>query len=459
MKEDKLTILNSDDLTIETKFLAILINAPKIRNEALIKLKSIDFLDKRHKVIFQTISDLVNTNQKPFDLTILIDDLKNRDKLDEAGGIIYLSEIVQNYTSPEFLNRYMASIQENSTRFQIATQIKKWNQILDKGNNSAQLWKLINSGINSLEPFVFRDQKNLQSIHNVVSSEIKHWKKLMVNSYNVGCSTSIAALDKKTNGFQKGDLIILAARPSMGKTALALKIAMENDLKLNNDEDQGDIIIFSLEMSENQIAQRLIRSNIPNFNFSRNDEHDLNSAEAFILKLKKINVFIDSSMGIDIYAIQLKLRNWAQKRPIKLVIIDYLQLLKPVGNRNFDNRNLEVSLWTRKLKEIARNLKIPVLCVSQLSRYVEKREDKRPLLSDLRDSGSIEQDADLVLFLYRESYYQKKNVENDKQSAINSDQPHKAEIIIAKHRNGPTGTVEVLFVPKKSTFYEIDPHE
>lgn len=447
-------------LDIEKNVLAILFNSEDARNTALQRIKREDFSSEIHQEIFVSILALAQKNDEVFTLHLLADHLAERKKLNFIGGYQYLAELTVLFVSAGFLENYLNILIKNSTNFKIKKMISAIEAFAAKTAKPDKSLNFIHQHLNDLEDFYYRDKKKFQFLPDVIDKIVEKWEDFHYSPNNIKCSTGFQILDNKINGFQKGDLIILAARPSMGKTSLLLNIALNSAVfqPKTRDREDGDIIIFSLEMSAHQLVQRIVKASIPHLNLQNIQVQDFNDIKSFSQKLADNNIYIDTSMNLDVLKMHFKLRSWAKKRKIKLVILDYLQLLKPLSQR-FENRNLEVSYWTRQLKETARELDIPVICASQLSRNVEKREDKRPLLADLRDSGSIEQDADLVLFLYRESYYQKKILKNDDKTLIsqrdNNLVPHNAEIIISKHRNGPTGIIKLLFVPEKTSFYEV----
>ena len=442
---------------IEQKILGILIGSQTARHRKLSQIKRDDFAQSQNQIIFQAIVDLSTDVAKNFDLTLLSNYLKKQKKLSNKDIDLYLTELVEDFVSDQFLDQYLKILIDHSTIRQIQQKLKDWEKTLNTKNTQPN--KLLNNidlQVKKLIDFHTRHQGMLKPLNTIVQEVVDEWKTFQNTRHKNTCTTGFSNLDNKIHGFQKGDLIILAARPSMGKTALALNIAVSNSHNYQGKDNQGDVIIFSLEMSSYQLVQRILSSHLPKVNLRYLKKDDYQEVDRFSEKLSDTNVYVDTSMAIDVHSIGFKLRSWVQKRKIRLVIIDYLQLLKPVLAEKFDNRNLEIAHWTRILKEIARELNVPILCISQLSRYVDKRDDKRPVLSDLRDSGSIEQDADLVLFLYREVYYQKKNPDQSQNVAKTKAEPSKAEVIVAKHRNGPTGSIELLFVPSEVTFYEGD---
>jgi replicative DNA helicase len=279
-------------------------------------------------------------------------------------------------------------------------------------------------------------------------------------------------LDNMLGGLQNSDLIILAGRPSMGKTALATNIAFNAAKYFSNEKENASAVMFSLEMSAEQIGLRILaeQAKIPSDKLRKGDLNEKDSIELSnaYQEIHKLNFFFDDSPNLTVSELRSKLRRYKNNYNIKLVLIDYLQLIKPEGSR--DNRVSELSEITRNLKQLAKEFDLPVISLSQLSRQVENRDDKRPLLSDLRESGSIEQDADVVMFIYRESYYLQRNEptrgpdetresyqkKHDAWKDRNEDVFNKAELIVAKQRNGPTGKVDLYFDDKFTKFLGMD---
>lgn len=266
-----------------------------------------------------------------------------------------------------------------------------------------------------------------------------------------------------TAGFNRNDLIIIAARPSVGKTAFALNIATQVATHDRGDEAPYSVGIFSLEMGADQLATRMICStgNVDSNRLRTGtmDGDDWNRFTVAVGKLSKTNIFIDDTPGIRITDIRSKCRRLKQEHGLDMILIDYLQLIQGSGSRSSDNRQQEVSEISRMLKALARELECPVIALSQLSRGVEQRQDKRPMMSDIRESGSIEQDADIVAFLYRDDYYNRGNGEEGEEAEIDAgaqDENGEIEIIIAKQRNGPTGTVKLHFLKQYNKFTDID---
>ena len=449
----------SSILKHEQAILAILLNSATARAAKMAFLKPNDFADSRHATIYTALFYMFDKFNNVFDAGLVMAHLQNSNQLQNCGGVSYLAEILNLYTTDAFLERYFETLMNASIKRKLNELLVTTQKQLSKTIDPEGLFKNLHLQMTELEIDYKRQEKNFLPVADLLATTHQQLKHQAHEQQQIYFSTSFAELDQKTGGLQPSELVILAGRPSMGKTALALNLIF-NDFFFNKNtaaSDAGDIIFFSLEMSPQQLCQRILKTYVdlaPKF-FASAEADD--KIKDLIQNLRQSNIFIDSANSSDIFQIHAKLRQWNKRRKLRLIVIDYLQLLKSIRNRRFENRNLEIAFWTRHLKEIAMEFNIPVLCLSQLSRNVEKRETKRPFLSDLRDSGSIEQDADLVLFLYREEYYLKVNpAATTSKKEYNYPQPHKAEIIIAKQRNGPTGRVEVLFIPNKATFMDYD---
>ncbi|WP_338967842.1 replicative DNA helicase [Spiroplasma endosymbiont of Lonchoptera lutea] len=426
----------------EVSVLAAVINSKNASDEVVALLNENDFINSRHKLIFKAIISLYN-HQLPIDLPILTDMLVKQQSLNQAGGVEYLTLITQSYISDANLDDYLKIIVERTMlrNLQVVTQ-----DITKKINTEISVWELLGIAERQILEIANNRKKNeFKSTKDVVDATLSKIEKLQ-NSDNqlTGSDSGFMQLNKITNGFQNGDFIILAARPSMGKTALALNFAV-NCARVYKD---SAVVIFSLEMPTEQLILRILGSETKigsmqiktGKNLTSRNWQDLTSVGS---KLKQSNIFIDDSPGLRVIELISKLRKLSRNYDLKLVVIDYLQLLAGDG----ENRQQEISNISRSLKALARELEVPIVCLSQLSRKVESREDKRPLMSDLRESGAIEQDADLIMFLYREDYYEKK------EDSLN-EESHKAQLIISKHRNGPTGIVELLFLQKYGNFID-----
>ena len=404
------------------------------------RITSETFYFKNHQVIYKAII-LLYENKGFIDILTLINFLKDQGLLEEIGGVKVLTELINQVPNLIHLEEYIDLIQDKFLRRSL---IKLGYQVI----NSSYITNIpLESIFNALEKYTFNlinQKQNSQILSSAelfsgIFSELKE-KYSNPTSTLPGLCSGFYDLDSITQGFQKSDLIIIAGRPSMGKTAFSLNIAL-NTLKIY----KSPILFFSLEMSKEQLTYRLIANEI-NVTNSRlktgqlnpNDWSNLTEAIRFFSSLP---LFIDDTTNLSIQEIRSKIKKIIfEQNKIGLVIIDYLQLMENSTIQS-ENRVQELSQITRNLKNIAREFKVPIITLSQLSRNVENRFNKRPILSDLRESGSIEQDADLVLMLYRDSYY------NETQVDINL-----AELIIAKHRNGPIGTVNLHFEAKLTKF-------
>lgn len=433
---------------IEANILGAMIQSPKACDNAIALLKDQDFTIRDNQIVFQTITELFKNNQG-IDVATIADALVKKDLLARIGGIDYLSYLVLNYISDANVREHIDILIERTTKRQLAKALKKIDQDLQSDKEITNI--LANAEAEIIQVSNERNNEELLPISESIDEVVQKIEQLQKSNQTLtGVASGINNLDSLTSGFQPGDFIILAARPSMGKTALALNFALNAAGNLKQKDEA--ILIFSLEMPKDQLITRMISCQ-GNFDAQKlrskskftHDDWNRISNTAEQLKLKKI--IIDDSAGLKVLELQAKLRKLVREHDIKLVIIDYLQLLSNSGNS--ESRQQEVSNISRSLKICARELNIPIICLSQLSRLVERREEKRPLMSDLRESGAIEQDADLIMFLYRDDYYKEKsNEESTKDSQENSI----AEIIISKHRNGPTGKVLTVFIPKWGKF-------
>lgn len=444
-QEQKQDFINEAEVNI----LSAMIQSPKACELSLTMLQEQDFTIKNNQLIFQTIVELFKNNNG-IDVTTISDVLVKKNFLERIGGIDYLSYLVQNYISDANVKEHINILVERTTKRQLAQALKKINQDLQGSKKITDI--LIDAEAEIVQVSSERNNDELLPISSSIDQVVQKIEQLQKSNQNLtGVASGINNLDSLTSGFQPGDFIILAARPSMGKTALALNFALNAADTLKKSDEA--VLIFSLEMPKDQLITRMIscQGNFDanklrsKFKFSHTDWRRIsNTAE----QLKQKTIIIDDSPGLRILELQTKLRKLVREYDIKLVIIDYLQLL--TGSSSSESRQQEVSNISRSLKISARELNIPIICLSQLSRLVERREEKRPLMSDLRESGAIEQDADLVMFLYRDDYYKEKNAEADEAKA--EQENHLAEIIISKHRNGPTGKVFTVFIPKWGKF-------
>ncbi len=420
---------------------AILLDA-----EALVgvmeRIGSEDFYRASHQRIFEAMVELAEDNE-PVDLVTLTARLKDKQQLDEVGGVSYLTELANAVPTAANVDYYAQIVEEKSM---LRRLIRAATQIASNGYTGADdVGELINEAERRImEISQRRSASGFVSIRDVLMEVFDRVEFLY---HHKGGTTGIPSgfpdLDKMTSGFQKSDLIIVAARPSVGKTAFALNIAQNVGVRAKE-----TVAIFSLEMSAAQLVQRMIcaEANVDAGRMRTGflEEEDWEKLTMAIGSLSEANIYIDDSPSITVSDIRAKCRRLKKEKGLGMIVIDYLQLIHG-RNRSGDNRQQEVSEISRTLKSIARELEVPVIALSQLSRGVEQRQDKRPLMSDLRESGSIEQDADIVAFLYRDDYY---NQDSEKKNII--------EIIIAKQRNGPVGTVELVFLKNYNKFVSLD---
>jgi replicative DNA helicase len=406
------------------------------------------FYFKNHQEIYKAILTLYEKN-KLIDIITLTTFLQDNGLLEEIGGLKILTQLINQIPNLVYLEEYIKLLQDKFLR---RTLIRLGYQII----NSSYITNIpLENLLNDIETQLFcitndRESTNLLSSAELLSKVFLELKQKSAQMVLPGLPSGFDNLDLLTQGFQKSDLIIVAGRPAMGKTALCLNIA--SAICTNH---RLPVIFFSLEMSKEQLMYRLLANETKISNMSLRsgniNKTDWNKLSLTIKNLSTLPIFIDDTPNISIQNIRLKIKKilFEQTR-VGLVVIDYLQLMQ-ISNSRSDNRVQELSQITRALKTIAREFNIPIIALSQLSRSVESRTDKRPMLSDLRESGSIEQDADLVLMLYRESYYKNKQTNNEQ---LNLDI---AELIVAKHRNGPTGTVNLKFEPKYTKFSSYNP--
>ena len=394
------------------------------------------FYKDSHKKIFEAMLVLMN-NSDPIDTVSVSDELKKGKNLKSVGGIYYLTGLVDKVPTSARVETYAEIVKEKGMlRDLITTSHEISKKALDAGDSVGSILDEAEQSIFSLTEQ--KDSKIYQHIEPILSSTVKRIENMAANPGSIiGVPSGIIDLDKLTAGFQNGDLIILAGRPSMGKTALALTIARNAAI-----ENKSATAIFSLEMSSDQLGQRLLTSEarVDNALVRRGSPNikwkNINIASG---KLAQAPLYIDDTPALSILDLRSRARRLKRERNIELLIVDYLQLMQ--GPKNSENRQNEISQITQSLKALAKELDIPVIALSQLSRAVEQRTKKEPMLSDLRESGAIEQDADVVIFLYRPWIYSQEDEDEGK-----------AEVIVAKQRNGPTGKVKTTFISQYARF-------
>lgn len=400
------------------------------------------FYKFEHQSIFGAMLELFE-QRTPIDLVTLSEQLEKKELLAKIGGATYLTTLVNSVPTASNIEHYAKIVKEKAVLRQL---IAAGTKITELGFNEE---RVVDSILDESERTLFNvSQKNLTTkfaaIRDILTESIDRIEMLHENKGAIrGVPSGFRDLDNLLAGFQKSDLVIIAARPSMGKTTLALNIAENVACEANK-----TVGFFSLEQSKEQLADTLLCSigeidswKLRTGNLSEGDFSSLNEAMGILSEAK---IFIDDTPLLNVMNIRAKARRLQMETNLDLIVVDYLQLIEG-GGRNSDSRVQEVSDISRSLKALAREIDVPVIALSQLSRAVEARPDKRPQLSDLRESGSIEQDADVVMFIYREDYYHK-----------DSDKKGVAEILIRKHRNGPTGEIELFFKDNQRRFYSLD---
>ena len=415
---------------------AVMLNKD-VLSEVLEEVTADDFYNESHKEIFRAIWELYKDNTA-VDMLTVCEELKKRKSLDMAGGRAYIATLTSEVPSTANAVEYAKIVAEKATLRQM---IKTSEDITEKGYDAkmaaGEILDYAESGIFKIAQK--RQKNDYAKIQDVLLTNIKIIDAAAQNKDKiVGIPTGFKDIDEKTSGLQRSDLIIVAARPAMGKTAFALNIAQQSAVKAGS-----SVIIFSLEMSKEQLGQRLLamqaRVEMQKLKQGDLDRKDWDRITMALDELNNTKIVIDDTPGISIMEMRNKCRRLKAEQGLDLVVVDYLQLMSLQGKT--DNRQQEISTISRNLKLLAREIECPVIVLSQLSRAPEQRQDHRPVLSDLRESGSIEQDADIVIFLYRDDYYNE-----------NTDKPGVCEVNIAKHRSGPTDKVELTWVSRYTKF-------
>ncbi|MEL7648564.1 MAG: replicative DNA helicase [Sedimentibacter sp.] len=404
-------------------------------------LNNEDFYYEANREIFDSIKQ-VHIQNIPVDVLTVSEELKKRGKIDYIGGFEYLAKLTENIITSKNVEAYCNIIREKST---LRKLISASNEIIEKGyRENDEVQKIIELAESRI--FAISQNRSINSFTEIKDVLMNVFNQLEERAMNKGSLTGITTgyddLDRMTSGLQRSDLILLAARPSMGKTALALNIAM-NAVKTG-----ASVAMFSLEMSKEQYVQRIIsmESMVESTKLRTGnlEDDDWSRLISVMSTISNYNVFIDDTASVSLFEVMSKCRRLKLERGLDLIVIDYLQLMTD-GGKGGDNRQQEISNISRGLKALARELDCPVIALSQLSRAPELRQDHRPIMSDLRESGAIEQDADVVMMLYRDEYYFKE--ESEKKGIT--------DVIIAKHRNGPVGTVELAWIGQYTKFGNI----
>ena len=405
-------------------------------------LRDEDFYREDNKLIYTAILNLYNRAEPIYIITVKAE-LESMGKFDQVGGLEYLAALPENVPTTANATKYIKIVEEKST---LRKLIKTANEIIELGYDTTEDVEDIMGGA---EKKIFdimqnKAKKGYSPIKDVLVESFTKLEELYNRKQHItGVPSGFVELDYKTAGFHGSDLVLIAARPAMGKTAFALNIASNAAIR-----GRVPVAIFSLEMSKEQLVNRVLSSEaMVDSNKVRTgklEENDWTKLAEAIGTLSEEEIYIDDTPGININEIRAKCRKLKLEKNIGMVVIDYLQLIQGTNKRN-GSREQEISEISRSLKILAKELNVPVIALSQLSRAAEQRPDHRPMLSDLRESGAIEQDADIVMFLYRDDYYNKDSEKKDI-----------AEVIIAKHRGGSTGTVELLWLGNYTKFVNLE---
>ena len=440
--ESQAYFLPPQNIEAEESILSAMINNNDAILDVLEILKPDDFYKTAHQKILNVIIELFNKNE-PVDAVTLANSLKEKNEYEEIGGASYLGKLLVSVPRSVNVPYHAKIIREKALLRRLIT---KSNDILKKCYEDAGD---VEEVIEFAEKSVFdvsedKVKKSFYQINELIIKNIDTLEERQGNKALVtGIETGFSKLDQMLSGLQKSDLIILAARPSMGKTALALNMARNAAVK-----ERNGVAVFSLEMSKEQLSMRLLcsearvdASRLRTGFFSHSDWNQLTNAAGV---LSEAPIYIDDTPGVSALEIRTKSRRLMMDKGIGLIVIDYIQLMQ--GRTGAERRDLEVSEISRSLKGLAKELNVPVIALSQLNRMLEQRSDKRPQLSDLRESGALEQDADVVMFIYRDEVYNKDESNPNKGTA---------EVIIAKQRNGPVGTVPLAFLGQYTRFEDL----
>ncbi|WP_291651555.1 replicative DNA helicase [Clostridium sp.] len=409
--------------------------------KSLEKLSDEDFYRDGHKVIFKAIREMFSQDMA-VDLVTLLEYLKSTDNLDKAGGVTYISEISSSVITTANLEAYIKIVEDKSL---LRKLIKSSTAIIEESYNKQDK---VDDVLDLAQKKIFdlaekQGSNDYEPLSTVLERGFIEIERLFNNKGSItGVGSGIRDLDAKTSGFQKGDMVLIAARPSMGKTTFSLNIAENAALR-----EGKSVVIFSLEMPKEQLAYKLLCSeanvDMLKLRTGNLDDDDWERIARATGPLSKAKIYIDDTAGLSVMEMRSKCRKIKMEHGIDMILIDYLQLMS--GSSGSESRQQEVSEISRSIKALAKEMECPIIALSQLSRAPEQRADHRPMLSDLRESGSIEQDADVVMFLYRDEYYNKETEEKNI-----------GECIIAKQRNGPVGTVKMAWIGSQSKFANLE---
>lgn len=443
MAKDEVARIPPQNVDAESSLLGSILIDSEALGRIADKIYAEDFYDGRHGIIYASMIKLYSAH-KPIDLLTLSNELEESKQLKEAGGASYLTELTNSVPTSAHIEHYAEIVTQKSTRRKLITAAGEITKLgFGEESDPEELLSRAEAEIFSVSQGNLKQE--LSSIESILTESFDRLDELHKSKSKMrGVPTGFRDLDNVLAGLQPSDLVILAARPAMGKSTLAMNIAHHVSTK-----EHASVLVFSLEMSKEQLVDRLLAAeagidawNIRTGNLSDSDFEKLGQAMG---TLSEASIFIDDTPMMTVLEMRTKARREQQKRPLGLVVVDYLQLMSGTMRTGSENRVQEISEISRGLKALARELSVPVLALSQLSRSVENRHPQIPQLADLRESGSIEQDADVVAFIYREDYY---NPETDRE--------HITDVYIKKHRNGPTGKVELYFSPERMQFLSLE---
>ncbi|MGB6097485.1 MAG: replicative DNA helicase [Comamonas thiooxydans] len=403
-----------------------------------------DFYRHEHRLIYEAIGKLINAS-KPADVITVYEHLQGMGKAEEIGGLMYLNQLAQYVPSASNIRRYAEIVRERAILRKLVTASDDiaTNAFNPQGKTVERILDEAEQKIMAIGEEGARNKQGFQSLDSLVVDLLDRVQEMADNPMDVtGVPTGFVDLDRMTSGLQAGDMVVLAARPSMGKTSFAVNIA--EHVALN---EGLPVAIFSMEMGAAQLAVRIVgsigRVNQGNLRTGKLSDDEWPRLTEAIERLRTVSLHIDETPGLSPTELRANARRLARQcGKLGLIVVDYLQLMSGSGSAaSSDNRATELGEISRGLKMLAKELQCPVIALSQLNRSVEQRTDKRPMMSDLRESGAIEQDADIIMFIYRDDYYNKESKE-----------PNIAEVIIGKQRNGPTGTVKLFFQKNQTRF-------
>ncbi len=434
--DEQLSRIPPHNIEAEQSILGALLIDRDALSEVSGKLKPYVFYLEKHKEIYEAIVSLYEESL-PVDIVTVSDMLSKRGTLDKVGNMDYIAQLASSVVTTANVSHYVSIIQDKAL---LRDLINSSGKIVDLGYQATMEGVEV---LNEAEKSVFDisqglNRTGLEHINTLLDTTFSQLEELCVNKGDLtGVPSGFVDLDRKTSGFQKSDLVLVAARPAMGKTSFVLNVAVNAALR------GFPVAVFSLEMSRIQLVNRILALEsmveLEKMRTGRLDTEDWQKIGYSLGPLSKSPIYIDDNASTNTMEMMSKLRKLKLERGLGLVIIDYLQLME--GRKKSDNRQQEISEISRSLKIMAKELEVPIIALSQLSRAPEQRADHRPILSDMRESGAIEQDADMVIFLYRDDYY---NEETDKKNVV--------ELIIAKHRNGSTGAVDLAWIPEYTKF-------